>query len=520
MKPVIYQVFPRYWGPYQGRNVRSGSITENSCGHFGDFDDASLRYLKKLGVSHVWYTGVLRHATSCDTNGCTPSHPQIVKGAAGSPYAITDFFDVNPYLAAEPEHRMAEFAQLVERTHQHGLKVIIDFVPNHVSRDNVNLGADDDKTVHWRPENDFFYYPGQALTLPTKFKPTARFRQGYVENPARATGNDCFSANPGINDWYETVKINYCDFHTVTWDKMLAILLFWAERGVDGFRCDMVEMVPPEFFSWAIARVKEQYPDVEFIAEVYDKNLYHKYIYEVGFDLLYDKSGLYDALHDIVVNNTHDKDRGEYVENWQSVRRITSCWQQLENVQSHMLNFLENHDEIRLASRFFAGSAAGGYAALAVSALLTNSAFMIYSGQEIGEDAPCSEGFRGDDGRSTIFDWWKSDSASALWEHVHGGKVLNPAQKLILRKYTEILKVASRMNFSQGQLYDLNFCNVGSQGFDSDRHYAFLRFDAKACTLVVCNFSDKDSVMSLNLLPLQEYIDVQVAAHDYLIINL
>lgn len=518
MKPVIYQVFPRYWGPYQSRNVRSGSIKENSCGHFGDFDDASLNYLKKLGVSHVWYTGVLRHATACDTNGCTPSHPQFVKGAAGSPYAITDFFDVNPYLATEPEHRMAEFVQLVERTHEHGLKVIIDFVPNHVSRDNVNLGADDDKTVHWRPENDFFYYPGEALTLPTGFKAASRFKQPYSECPARATGNDCFNSHPRINDWYETVKINYCDFHTATWDKMLAMLLFWAERGVDGFRCDMVEMVPPQFFTWAIAKVKEEYPDVEFIAEVYDKNLYGKYISEVGFDLLYDKSGLYDALHDIIIEN-NTAATGP-TEPRKSVRRITANWQELQGVQDHLLNFLENHDEIRLASRFFAGSADNGYAALAVSALLTNAPFMIYSGQEVGEDAPCSEGFRGDDGRSTIFDWWKNESATALWEHAHGGAILNPQQKLILRKYTEILKLASRNNFSQGEMYDLNFCNTNSEGFDPDRHFAFLRFDQKACTLVVCNFSSENARINLNLLPLEEHMDVSVKAHDYTVIEL
>ena len=341
MKKIIYQMLPRLWG----------------AGKFSSVDAGSFTYFKGLGVDAVWYTGVIRHASAS-------SGEKVVKGKAGSPYAITDYYDVNPYLADNPDLRMEEFQSLVDRTHQAGLQVIIDFVPNHVARENVNFGQADNSSVHWAPENDFFYYPGQALQLPVE-------ADGYTEYPAKASGN-CFTATPGINDWYETVKLNYCDYHTATWDKMRDIVLFWAAKGVDGFRCDMVELVPPQFMRWLIAAVKAEYPQVSFIAEVYEKDKYRMYIEEVGFDLLYDKSGLYDTLRAVTCSNA-------------SAQSITWNWQFLDKMQPHMLNFLENHDEQRVASDFFCGSAAGGYAALAVSALLNTAPFMLYFGQEAGE---------------------------------------------------------------------------------------------------------------------------------------
>ena len=253
-KPIIYQMLPRLWGNDKLRPKKNGTLAESGTGKFSDIDTATLDYLKWLGCSHIWFTGVLRHSTQASEDGCTPSHPQFVKGKAGSPYAICDYYDVNVYLADNPEDRMSEFESLINRTHEAGLKVIIDFVPNHVSRDygkiiptagHPVLGAEDDKTVHWKAENDFYYYPGQQLVLPT---PIPAGMEAYSEFPAMATGNNCFNPAPGINDWYETVKINYGDTHTSTWDKMWDIIDFWAAKGVDGFRCDMVELVPPEFF--------------------------------------------------------------------------------------------------------------------------------------------------------------------------------------------------------------------------------------------------------------------------------
>lgn len=496
MKKLIYQILPRYWGVYNGENVRSASLERNGCGHFADIDSASLDYFKSLGCDYVWYTGVIRHSTRCATAGCTPSHPQFVKGEAGSPYAIYDYYDVNPYLALDPSRRLEEFKDLVERTHAKGMKVLIDFVPNHVSRDNINFGLDDDTSVHWKAENDFYYYPGEPLVLPTEFVPTEAFPQPYREYPAKATGNNCFSSHPSINDWYETVKLNYCDFHTATWDKMLDILLYWAGMGVDGFRCDMVELVPMEFFTWLIAAMKEKYPDIVFIAEVYKKESYHRYLREVGFDILYDKSGIYDALHDIVVYNSRSD---MPVQLWQSTRRLTSNWQFLGDLQPQMLNFLENHDEVRLCSSAFAGVADKSYAALAAAMLLNQAPFMIYFGQEAGESASYEEGFSGPDGRSSIFDWWRIESIQRLQQFIHTGAGLTDAETEILRHYRELAFYAKSEAFSSGEMYDLCWCNHENESFDSDRHFAFLRYDSKDIYLVFCNFSSKTAVCTLEI---------------------
>ena len=341
-KPIIYQMLPRLWGNSNESPVKGGTLSENGTGKFSDIDTATLEYLKWLGCSHVWFTGILRHSTQTSEAGCTPSHPQFVKGNAGSPYAICDYYDVNAYLADDPDKRMEEFEALIKRSHDAGLKVIMDFVPNHVSRDygkvkpskgHPVLGAEDDRSVHWRPENDFFYYPGQRLTLPS---PVPAGYEPYEEFPAMATGNNCYNANPGVNDWYETVKINYGDNHTPTWDKMYDIIDFWASKGVDGFRCDMVELVPKSFMKWMIAKAKAAHPSVIFIAEVYKKEEYNEYIRSVGFDYLYDKSGLYDTLKSIVDKSVNDN--GMPVELWQSTSGITRNWQFLGDIQPYMLN--------------------------------------------------------------------------------------------------------------------------------------------------------------------------------------
>lgn len=518
MKPIVYQIFPRYWGDYDGKNVRGGSLQENGCGRFSSIDDESLEYFRSLNCTHIWYTGVIRHATTCDTNGCTPSHPQFVKGRAGSPYAISDYYDVNPYLADNPEKRMEEFEELVRRTHSHGLKVIIDFVPNHVSRDNVNFGKDDDSSVHWKAENDFYYYPDQALKLPSGFTPDEHFSEPYKEFPARASGNNCFSPCPGINDWYETVKLNYCEFHTPTWDKMYEILRFWASKGVDGFRCDMVELVPQEFFSWLIPEIKKEFPGLLFIAEVYNRESYWKYLNSVGFDWLYDKSGLYDILHDIVWNNLHEPSMP--MELWWSTRRITGNWQYLGDLQDNMLNFLENHDEQRFACDDYGASADKSYAALAVSLLLNNAPFMLYCGQEVGERGQYEEGYSGRDGKTSIFDWWKLASCSRLWQYIHKGSGLDDNESRVLGKYKEILKCIGENAFSCGKIYDLCFCNLSSTGFDPDRHFAFLRYDSEKCFLVACNFGSTPSKMSLYMPTRGCEITVEVDAFDTTIICL
>lgn len=503
-KVIIYQMLPRLWGNVGGKNIKNGTLKDNGCGKFSSIDTISLEYLRSLGVSHVWYTGIIRHATSEDSDGCTPSSADWVKGRAGSPYSITDYYDVNPYLADEPENRMEEFHKLVERTHAAGLKVIIDFVPNHVARDYgrfaavhpaptgmAALGESDDKSVHWKDSNDFFYYPGIPLALPIQ-------NQTYMEMPAMASGNS-YTSSPGVNDWYDTIKLNYCDSHTETWEKMYDIVNFWAGQGVDGFRCDMVELVPPAFFKWLISRIKKDRPDLLFVAEVYQKTLYSKYIREIGFDLLYDKSGIYDTLRAIVEKNV--KDSGVPVEDWQSAKRITWNWQSLGDLQPYMLNFLENHDEQRFASDFFGCDARNSYAALYTALYLNNAPFMLYAGEEVGERGMDNEGFSGRDGRTSIFDWWAPSSLTRLYKYIHGEKdALAPEEESMLDTYRKALKFAAEDNaVSKGTVYDLCYCNYASDGFNPDRHFAFLRDFEDETLLIVCNFSKNDAEMRISI---------------------
>ena len=503
-KVIIYQMLPRLWANIGGKNIKNGTLKDNGCGKFSSIDTISLEYLRSLGVSHVWYTGIIRHATAEDSDGCTPSSADWVKGRAGSPYSITDYYDVNPYLADEPENRMEEFHKLVERTHAAGLKVIIDFVPNHVARDYgrfaaahpsptgmAALGESDDKSVHWKDSNDFFYYPGIPLALPIQ-------NQTYMEMPAMASGNS-YTSSPGVNDWYDTIKLNYCDTHTETWEKMYDIVNFWAGQGVDGFRCDMVELVPPAFFKWLISRIKKDRPDLLFVAEVYQKTLYSKYIREIGFDLLYDKSGIYDTLRAIVEKNV--KDSGVPVEDWQSAKRITWNWQSLGDLQPYMLNFLENHDEQRFASDFFGCDARNSYAALYTALYLNNAPFMLYAGEEVGERGMDNEGFSGRDGRTSIFDWWAPSSLTRLYKYIHGEKeALAPEEETMLDTYRKALKFAAEDNaVSKGTFYDLCYCNYASDGFNPDRHFAFLRDFEDETLLIVCNFSKNDADMKISI---------------------
>lgn len=497
-------MFPRQWGNPERHQKVNGTLEENGCGRFSGIDAASLDYIRSLGVTHVWYTGILRHATATSSAGCTASSADWVKGNAGSPYAVTDYYDVNPYLADNPDQRMEEFRSLVERTHAAGLKVIMDFVPNHVARDYKSftsahpsptgmeaLGEGDDVSVHWREENDFFYYPGSSLALPLE-------NQKYQENPAMASGN-AYTCSPSVNDWYDTVKINYCDTHTRTWDKMLDIVRFWVGMGVDGFRCDMVELVPPAFFTWLIREIKKLRPDILFVAEVYQKNLYNKYIREVGFDLLYDKSGMYDTVRAVVEKNV--KDTGVPVEAWQSARKITWNWQSLGDLQPYMLNFLENHDEQRFASDFFGKEAGNCFAALYASLFFNRSSFMIYCGQEIGERGMDHAGFSGVDGRTSIFDWWCPDKYQRLYKFIHGdAEALTDSEKALLGRYRESLRFATGDDaVRSGSVYDLNYCNLSSDGFCIDRHFAFLRDCGDETLLIVCNFSANDSDMMISI---------------------
>lgn len=427
MRTIVYQAFTRLFGNLTSLNRPSGSRQENGVGKFADFTVVALAQIKALGATHLWYTGVIRHARP-DTDP-----PAFVKGRAGSPYAVTDWYDLNDDLAVEPHHRHQEFDELVARTHDAGLKVVIDFVPNHVARTyRGDLGVLDDRTQAFSPRNNFYYLPGHDLHLP-------HGNHGYVEHPAKATGNDVFSAHPHKDDWYETVKLNYgVDYrhhHRVnhfdpipdTWPRMRDILLYWAGRGVDGFRCDMAEMVPVEFWAWALPQVKQAFPGTLFIAEIYNPDAYQAYLDIGKFDLLYDKVGLYDAIRSVV-------------EGKGTVAAIEAAFHRVEGLQERLLNFVENHDEQRVASPFFAGDSWKGLAAFTVSACLGRGALMVYFGQEVGEPGAGVKGFSGEDGRTTIFDYW------GVPEHqkwINGGAFdggeLSADQKRLRKAYTELL---------------------------------------------------------------------------------
>ena len=484
---VIYQVFTRLFGADVERPVPSGSKRQSGCGTMSAFTMRALGEIRDLGVTHVWYTGIIEHATCTDYSryGIAADNPVIVKGRAGSPYAIKDYYDVDPDLAVKVADRIHEYERLIERTHRAGMKVIQDFVPNHVARqyhsdacpaDCQDLGVGDDPSQSYSPENNF-YYLGEPLHL-DNIVSTADC--GYYENPAKATGNDVFSAWPGKNDWYETVKLNY---GPSTYGKMLDILLYWSAKGVDGFRCDMAEMVPVEFWEWAIPRVKARYPEMIFIAEVYNPSMYRDYIRRGGFDFLYDKVGLYDRLRAVTAGmcSTHE---------------ITGCWQAVQDIQGNMLNFLENHDEQRIASDFFAGDASKGRPMLLVSALMNTNPMMIYFGQELGEKGMDEEGFSGMDGRTTIFDYWTVDSIRR-WRNKgkFDGKLLTRSEKALQRFYGKVLHLSLEEDaFSKGMFWDLMYVNP-----DLHRQYLFLRSDGNRTYLVAANFSDEEAEVKVNI---------------------
>ena len=503
-KIIIYQIFTRLYGNRNTTRKENGSIAENGCGKMNDYTPTTLKRIREMGVSHIWYTGIIRHATQTDYSayGIPRQHPAIVKGKAGSPYAITDYYDIDPDLAVDVNQRMQEFRQLVERTHKAGMKVIIDFVPNHVARQYHSvckpegvrdLGEGDDPSKGFDPQNNFYYCPGESFT--PYFDLYHGEAEPYYESPAKATGNDCFHNAPGMNDWYETVKLNYgVDYYAGrvghfspipdTWSKMTDILLFWARQGIDGFRCDMAEMVPAEFWHWATDKVKFIHPDIIFIGEVYNPAEYRNYL-GAGFDYLYDKVGMYDTVREVIRGN-------------QSVQAITSAWQQTDDIRDHMLYFLENHDEQRIASSFFAGDARKGVPGLVVSALLQQNPMMIYAGQEYGERGMDKEGFSGHDGRTTIFDYWNIDTLSRA-----ASRRLTKDEKALADIYNKVLNIArTEKAIANGVSFDLMYVNG-----DYHRQYAFLRKAGSEVLLVVVNFDDLPSTM-----------DVTIPAHafDYL----
>ena len=507
-KIIIYQVFTRLFGNRTLACKTNGSIDENGCGKMDCFTEQALAEIKELGITHIWYTGIIAHATQTDYTryGLPKDHPAIVKGKAGSPYAIKDYYDIDPDLAVDVEKRMEEFEALVKRTHEAGMKMIIDFVPNHVARQYKSLakpegvkdlGEDDDTSVSFSPNNNFYYIPGEELKGDIDLYDPEAGR--YTEMPAKATGNNKFDAWPNRTDWYETVKLNYgvdyynntgCHFSPIpdTWTKMKDILLFWAGKGIDGFRCDMAEMVPCEFWGWAIPQVKEKYPEIIFIAEVYNPQEYRNYIHNGKFDYLYDKVGLYDTLRGVIANNA-------------SATAITGCWQSVNDIQSHMLNFLENHDEQRIASDFFAGNPHKAFPGMIVSACMNTNPVMIYFGQELGESGMDTEGYSGRDGRTTIFDYWSIDSIRRWTNHGRfNTHLLNAKEKGIRNFYKTLLNICNEEKcISHGEFFDLMYANLNGWQMNEHKQYALIRKCDDEALLIAVNFGDINMRVAINV---------------------
>jgi glycosidase len=509
-KLIIYQIFTRLFGNENTTNKFYGNIEDNGVGKFNDINEKALKSIKNLGVSHVWFTGVIEHATMTDYSafGIKKDNPQVVKGKAGSPYAIKDYYDVDPDLAVNVDKRMEEYENLVKRSHAEGLKVIIDFVPNHLAREynsdakpkgTVDFGEDDDNTKAFDSSNNFYYLPKSKFKVPENWVSPVQADADYEELPAKVTGNDVFSASPSINDWFETIKLNYgvdyqkkrvSQFDPVpdTWLKMRELLLFWSAKGIDAFRCDMAQMVPVEFWEWVIKEVKIKYPEQIFIAEIYETDKYEDYIFRGGFDYLYDKVGLYDALRKLMEGGGNAND-------------ITAVWQKESGEYAqHMLRFLENHDEQRITSKEFAGDAKIGIPAMALSAFLHDGPLMLYYGQEIGLKPNGAEGFQSDDGRTSIFDYWGLEEMSA-WSN--GGKwntnKLTEDQKSLRKQYQEINEFATENEaITEGKFFDLQYVNMTNKAYNDTKTYSFLRYTDNQKMLFIFNFDlEKQSKFNL-----------------------
>lgn len=528
-KPVIYQVFPRLFGNKNLTNKPWGTLEENGVGKFEDFTDKALEGIKEFGVSHIWYTGVPHHAVIRDYTeyGISNDDPDIVKGRAGSPYAVKDYYNVNPDLAVDPANRLQEFKALIERTHKHDMKVIIDIVPNHIARNYQSItkpmgvrdfGADDDVSVEYKRDNNFYYIPGKNFEVPIAengYKPLRGEThllsdQKFAEFPAKWTGNGSRKAQPDINDWYETVKVNYgvkpdgsYDFERLpedyanksylehfefwknksvpnSWRKFRDIVLYWTEFGVDGFRYDMAEMVPVEFWSYLNSAIKNANQEATLIAEVYNPKIYRDYIALGKMDYLYDKVDFYDTLKGIMQGKL-------------PTSSLLSIVEKFSDIDQHLLHFLENHDEQRIASTDFSGDAEMGKPAMVVSALIGKAPTMLYYGQALGESGDGDAGF-GDPTRTTIFDYWGVPSIQRWMNDgkFDGGKLTEP-ERTLRKYYVDLLSFSATSSALRGKFIELHSLNLKRSTTYNEQLFSFIRWDEKQKIIVISNFSKTKS---------------------------
>lgn len=535
-KIVVYQVFTRLFGNQNETNKPWGTLEENGVGKFDDFTNQALQEIKDLGVTHIWYTGIPHHALVNDYTayGISNDDPDVVKGRAGSPYAVKDYYNVNPDLAKNPAKRLEEFEALIARTHQNGLKVIIDIVPNHIARKYEgktnpkgveDFGAKDNVSVEYDRNNNFYYIPNTPFEVPTdaNYQPLGGQKHPLVdgkfaENPAKWTGNGSRAAKPSIHDWYETVKINYGikpdgskDFPLLpegyaqkdykahfsfwkdkdvpsSWVKFKDIALYWIAKGVDGFRYDMAEMVPVEFWSYMNSHIKMKNPKAFLLAEIYNPAEYRNYIQLGKMDYLYDKVELYDTLKNIVQGRGLPK-------------HIANIQQGLFDIEHHMMHFLENHDEQRIASPEFAGDAKKVLPAMVVSATIGTSPTMIYFGQEVGEPGAQDAGF-GKPSRTSIFDY-VGVPHHQRW--MNGGKFdggrLTAAEKSLRDYYKRLLNFTIQSKALMGAYHEINTYNLTNNPNYEQGLYSFVRYNDQEKLVIVCNFYQNTAVNHHLLVP-------------------
>ena len=528
-KVVVYQVFTRLFGNKNTTNAPWGTLQQNGVGKFADFTPEALNAIKAMGVSHIWYTGVPHHVLVQDYTafGISNDDPDVIKGRAGSPYAVKDYYNVNPDLALDPANRLAEFEQLIARTHQHDMKVLIDIVPNHVARayqsvstpDGVaDFGANDDTSVAYARDNNFYYVPDQAFSVPqwpADYKVLGGEAHPAVDGkfnevPAKWTGNGSRAAQPAFDDWYETVKINYgvkpdgsFDFTQLpaeyaskdwpahyafwqgktvpdSWLKFRDITQYWLAKGVDGFRYDMAEMVPVEFWSYLNSHIKQTNPDAFLLAEVYQPHLYRDYIRLGKMDYLYDKVEFYDSLKRVM------QGKGP-------TSALVETQQRMADIEHHMLHFLENHDEQRIASPEFAGDARKGMPAMVVSATISTSPTMLYFGQHVGEPAATDAGF-GKASRTTIFDYWGEPQHQAwMNDGKFDGAALSAEALALHNFYQTLLSFTASAPALMGDYVELHSSNLANNTAYSEQQLAFARYNNEQRLVIVSNFNAQQS---------------------------
>ncbi|MHA8064249.1 alpha-amylase family glycosyl hydrolase [Aquirufa aurantiipilula] len=505
-KFIVYQMMFHLWGNTNTDLAFNGSCERNGVTKFKDVSLKALQALAKKGYTHLYATGIIEHATMEDFTayGSPLDHPSIVKGRAGSPFAIKDYYDVNPFLASEPVKRMEEFEEMLERIHVSGLHFILDFVPNHLARQYysdkkpkgiIDFGMNDQTDKSFDPNNNFYYLPGTQFSVPSGLDIPVPYSIPYIEIPARVSGNNVFSAQPSKDDWFETVKLNYgIDFQhdektyfdpiPDTWLKLLDVLIYWTNKGVDSFRCDMAEMVPVEFWAYVIPKIKAIKPEITFIAEIYQPHRYHEYIFQGGFDYLYDKVGLYDALRRLM------EERPEA-----TVEDITRVWQhESGEFAEHMLRFLENHDETRINSPGFAKhNLWSTIPAMVVTACLHHGPVMMYMGQEFGEAANEVEGFNMAQDRTSMFDFWRVETHQRwMNQGKFDGALLTKEEKLLDEFYVDLFQwVHAHPAIQKGHFFDLQYAQ--NEHYPKRKVYSFLRYTSKEKLLIVCNFESKQS---------------------------